>query len=208
MGAAHKVAIITGGSQGIGEALVRAFRDRNFCVVANSRSIRPSSDPDILAVAGDITDPNTAERIVSLALERFGRVDTLVNNAGIFIAKPFTEYTDEDYANLLGINLDGFFHVTRRAEGDSEAGLREVGMVFQSFNLFPHLTVLENCTLAPMLVRGVARAEAEAQARAYLERVRIPDQAGKFPGQLWGGQQQRVAIARALCMKPKIMLFR
>ncbi|WP_104825474.1 amino acid ABC transporter ATP-binding protein [Rhizobium sp. NXC24] len=84
---------------------------------------------------------------------------------------------------------------------------REVGMVFQSFNLFPHLTVLENCTLAPMLVRRVARAEAEAQARAYLERVRIPDQAHKFPGQLSGGQQQRVAIARALCMKPKIMLF-
>ncbi|MCP3461012.1 amino acid ABC transporter ATP-binding protein [Bradyrhizobium sp. CCGUVB23] len=84
---------------------------------------------------------------------------------------------------------------------------REVGMVFQSFNLFPHLTVLENCTLAPMLVRGIARAEADAQARAYLERVRIPDQANKFPGQLSGGQQQRVAIARALCMKPKIMLF-
>ncbi|MBR0859151.1 amino acid ABC transporter ATP-binding protein [Bradyrhizobium liaoningense] len=84
---------------------------------------------------------------------------------------------------------------------------REVGMVFQSFNLFPHLTVLENCTLAPMLVRGIARADAEAQARAYLARVRIPDQAHKFPGQLSGGQQQRVAIARALCMKPKIMLF-
>ncbi|MCP3463178.1 amino acid ABC transporter ATP-binding protein [Bradyrhizobium sp. CCGUVB23] len=84
---------------------------------------------------------------------------------------------------------------------------REVGMVFQSFNLFPHLTVLENCTLAPMLVRGIARVDADAQARAYLERVRIPDQANKFPGQLSGGQQQRVAIARALCMKPKIMLF-
>lgn len=88
-----------------------------------------------------------------------------------------------------------------------EAIRREVGMVFQSFNLFPHLTVLENCTLAPMLVRRVARAEAEAQARMYLERVRIPDQANKYPGQLSGGQQQRVAIARALCMKPKIMLF-
>lgn len=83
----------------------------------------------------------------------------------------------------------------------------EVGMVFQSFNLFPHLTVLENCTIAPMLVRRVPRAEAEAQARSYLERVRIPDQAHKYPGQLSGGQQQRVAIARALCMKPKIMLF-
>ncbi|MBR0690102.1 SDR family oxidoreductase [Bradyrhizobium manausense] len=111
----RKVAIVTGASQGIGEALVRAYRDRNFCVVANSRSIRQPSDPDILAVAGDIADPNTAERIVSQAMHRFGRIDTLVNNAGIFVAKPFTEYTDEDYANLLGINLDGFFHITRRA---------------------------------------------------------------------------------------------
>jgi NAD(P)-dependent dehydrogenase (short-subunit alcohol dehydrogenase family) len=115
MSAEQKVAIITGASRGIGEALVRAYRDSDFRVVANSRSIRPSSDPDILAVAGDIADPKTAERIVSQALERFGRVDTLVNNAGIFIAKPFTDYTDEDYANMLGINLHGFFHITRRA---------------------------------------------------------------------------------------------
>ncbi|PPQ27412.1 amino acid ABC transporter ATP-binding protein [Rhodopila globiformis] len=84
---------------------------------------------------------------------------------------------------------------------------REVGMVFQSFNLFPHLTILENCTLAPMRVRKMPRREAEALAMGYLERVRIPEQAGKYPGQLSGGQQQRVAIARALCMKPRIMLF-
>ncbi|MFV0472787.1 MAG: amino acid ABC transporter ATP-binding protein [Pikeienuella sp.] len=84
---------------------------------------------------------------------------------------------------------------------------REVGMVFQHFNLFPHMTVLENCTLAPMLVRKTSRAEAEATAMGFLEKVRIPDQAGKFPGQLSGGQQQRVAIARALCMQPEILLF-
>jgi general L-amino acid transport system ATP-binding protein len=84
---------------------------------------------------------------------------------------------------------------------------REVGMVFQSFNLFPHLTILENCTLAPIWVRRMPKAEAEALAMEYLTRVRIPEQAKKYPGQLSGGQQQRVAIARALCMKPKIMLF-
>lgn len=84
---------------------------------------------------------------------------------------------------------------------------REVGMVFQSFNLFPHMTVLQNCTLAPMRVRGTSRADAERLARKYLERVRILDQAEKYPAQLSGGQQQRVAIARALCMEPKVMLF-
>jgi general L-amino acid transport system ATP-binding protein len=84
---------------------------------------------------------------------------------------------------------------------------REVGMVFQHFNLFPHLTVLENCTLAPIRVRKIARKDAEATAMKYLERVKIPEQAGKYPGQLSGGQQQRVAIARSLCMNPRIMLF-
>ena len=84
---------------------------------------------------------------------------------------------------------------------------REVGMVFQQFNLFPHMTVLENCTLAPMLVRKTSRADAEAAAMRYLEKVRIPDQAQKYPGQLSGVQQQRVAIARALCMQPEILLF-
>ncbi|PRY83084.1 amino acid ABC transporter ATP-binding protein [Donghicola tyrosinivorans] len=84
---------------------------------------------------------------------------------------------------------------------------REAGMVFQNFNLFPHMTVLDNCTLSPMLSRKIDRAEAEATAMRYLERVKIPDQARKFPGELSGGQQQRVAIARALCMAPEIMLF-
>ena len=88
-----------------------------------------------------------------------------------------------------------------------EAIRREVGMVFQHFNLFPHLSVLQNCTLAPMWVRKMPKRQAEEIAMHYLERVRIPEQANKFPGQLSGGQQQRVAIARALCMKPKIMLF-
>ncbi|MFA9201103.1 MAG: amino acid ABC transporter ATP-binding protein [Cypionkella sp.] len=96
--------------------------------------------------------------------------------------------------------------VTREAR-ELEAIRRDVGMVFQSFNLFPHLTILENCTLAPLWVLKMSRADAEARAMEYLERVKIPEQAHKYPGQLSGGQQQRVAIARSLCMNPQIMLF-
>src|SRR6202008_2775822 len=100
MSSHQKVVVITGASQGIGADLVKAYRDRNYRVVANSRSIKPSSDPDVLAVAGDIPDPATAQKIVSQAVERFGRIDSLVNNAGIFIAKPFTDYSAEDYASI------------------------------------------------------------------------------------------------------------
>jgi NAD(P)-dependent dehydrogenase (short-subunit alcohol dehydrogenase family) len=113
MGKEQKVAIITGASQGFGAGLVKAYRDRNYRVVANSRSIKTSSDPDILAVAGDVSDPATAKQIVAQALERFGRIDTLVNNAGIFIAKPFTDYSEEDYASILAINLGSFFRLTK-----------------------------------------------------------------------------------------------
>ncbi|CUH77232.1 Glutamine transport ATP-binding protein GlnQ [Tritonibacter multivorans] len=110
----------------------------------------------------------------------------------------------EDYQagsiNVLGTELDDNLD-------NIDEIRRETGMVFQHFNLFPHMTILENCTLAPMLVRKQSLAEAEAVAMEYLTKVRIPEQADKYPGQLSGGQQQRVAIARALCMKPKIMLF-
>ncbi|HEY2623318.1 MAG TPA: SDR family oxidoreductase [Dyella sp.] len=116
----QKVAVITGASQGIGAGLVKAFRDRNYRVVANSRSIKPSSDPDVIAVAGDIGDRAVAERIVKEALSRFGRIDTLVNNAGIFVAKPFTAYTAEDYADVLSVNVNGFFHITQLALAEME----------------------------------------------------------------------------------------
>src|SRR5882757_1530209 len=115
MGTEQKVAVITGASQGIGAALVKAYRDRNYRVVATARTIKPSNDDDVLAVPGDIADPNTAERVISQGVARFGRIDTLVNNAGIFIAKPFTQYTEADYAAILGVNLTGFFHITQRA---------------------------------------------------------------------------------------------
>jgi NAD(P)-dependent dehydrogenase (short-subunit alcohol dehydrogenase family) len=115
MGTEQKVAVITGASQGIGAALVAAFRERNYRVVATARSVKETSDRDVLAVPGDIADPRTAERVIAEGLSRFGRIDTLVNNAGIFIAKPFTDYTAEDYAAFLGVNVNGFFHISQRA---------------------------------------------------------------------------------------------
>jgi NAD(P)-dependent dehydrogenase (short-subunit alcohol dehydrogenase family) len=110
-----KVAIITGASQGIGAGLVRGFRDRNYSVVATSRSIKPVSDPAIATVAGDISSPALGERVVGEAVKRFGRVDSLVNNAGIFIGKPFEDYTEADFAKAIATNLRGFFHVTQAA---------------------------------------------------------------------------------------------
>ena len=109
-----KVAIVTGASQGMGEGIVAGFRARGYGVVATSRSIQPSADPDLVTIAGDVGDPNTGKRLVAAALNSFGRIDTLVNNAGIFIGKPFTEYTEEDYRLKLRTNLDGFFFTTQQ----------------------------------------------------------------------------------------------
>ena len=120
MTADQKVAIITGASQGMGGALVDAYRGLNYAVVANSRSIAPTDDPGVATVAGDIAEPATADRIVTTAVERFGRVDTLINNAGVFIAKPFTTYTAEDYATITGVNLAGFFNITQLAIAEME----------------------------------------------------------------------------------------
>jgi NAD(P)-dependent dehydrogenase (short-subunit alcohol dehydrogenase family) len=110
-----KVAVITGGSQGIGAGLVAGYRGQGWAVVANARTISPSEDPDLVTVAGDIGEPGTADQIIDAALGRFGRIDTLVNNAGVYISKPFTEYTAEDYALIIRVNLTGFFWLTQRA---------------------------------------------------------------------------------------------
>jgi NAD(P)-dependent dehydrogenase (short-subunit alcohol dehydrogenase family) len=111
----QKVAVITGASQGIGAALVVAYRKLGYAVVENSRSITTSEDSAILTVAGDIADPAVGARVIEQALATFGRVDTLINNAGVFVAKPFTDYTDADYDLVTGVNLRGFFEVTKRA---------------------------------------------------------------------------------------------
>jgi NAD(P)-dependent dehydrogenase (short-subunit alcohol dehydrogenase family) len=107
-----KVAIITGASQGIGAGLVKGFLDRGYRVVANSRTIKPSGAQNVLTIEGDVADPRTADRIVGAAVERFGRVDTLVNNAGVFISKPFVDYTETDFLTLVSVNLTGFFHIS------------------------------------------------------------------------------------------------
>ncbi len=111
----RRVAVITGGSQGIGAGLVSGYRDRGWDVVASARVIEPSQDPGLLAIDGDIASAATADRIIDGALDRFGRIDTLVNNAGVFISKPFTDYTAGDYALVTAVNLGGFFWLTQRA---------------------------------------------------------------------------------------------
>ncbi|MEW1776617.1 SDR family oxidoreductase [Streptomyces sp. NPDC086777] len=109
----RKVAVVTGASQGIGAGLVAAYREIGYNVVATSRNISPSGDPGTLTVQGDIGDPATGRRVVDAGVERFGRIDTLVNNAGIFVGKPFTEFTKDDFTWLLAVNLHGFFHITQ-----------------------------------------------------------------------------------------------
>ncbi|MET8286239.1 SDR family NAD(P)-dependent oxidoreductase [Streptomyces sp. NPDC048448] len=111
----QKVAVVTGASQGLGAGIADAYRKLGYAVVATSRTIAPSHDAGILTVQGDIADPATAERVIAAGIERFGRIDTLVNNAGVFVAKPFTDYTADDYATVIGINLTGFFRLTQLA---------------------------------------------------------------------------------------------
>jgi len=115
MSTSQRVVVVTGASQGIGAAIVQAFRKLDHVVVATSRSIEPSDDANVLTVAGDIGDPATAQRVISEGLARFGRIDTLVNNAGIYVGKPFTEHTLDDYAAVVNANMTGFFYITQLA---------------------------------------------------------------------------------------------
>jgi len=110
----RRVAIVTGASQGIGAGVAGAFRQAGYAVVATSRSIRSAAEPDLLTVQGDIAEAETARRVVDQALDRFGRIDSLINNAGIYIGKPYTDYTPGDYAAITAVNLAGFFHITQR----------------------------------------------------------------------------------------------
>ncbi len=113
----QKVAIITGASQGIGAGIVAGYRKRGWAVVATSRTIEPAEDPEVLSVDADLSDPEAGDRIVTAALHRFGRIDTLINDAGVYLSKPFTDYTAYDYATVVGVNLTGFFWLTQRVIG-------------------------------------------------------------------------------------------
>jgi NAD(P)-dependent dehydrogenase (short-subunit alcohol dehydrogenase family) len=120
MSKSRKVVVVTGASQGIGAEVVKAFRALDYRIVATSRSIKPSDDENILSIAGDIGDPATARRVISEGVARFGRIDTLVNNAGIYIGKPFTEHTAQDYAAVMNVNMAGFYHITQLAIAEME----------------------------------------------------------------------------------------
>jgi NAD(P)-dependent dehydrogenase (short-subunit alcohol dehydrogenase family) len=151
----QKVAIITGGSRGIGAGLADAYRLRGWAVVVNAHRIEPSKDPAILTVPGDISEQATADLIISQALDRFGRVDTLVNNAGVFVSKPFTDYTAEDYALVTGVNLAGFFWLTQRAIGQM---LKQDGghVVNMSASIAAHADSVEPTALAALTKGGLA----------------------------------------------------
>jgi NAD(P)-dependent dehydrogenase (short-subunit alcohol dehydrogenase family) len=157
MSSERKVAVITGASRGMGAALVEAYRGRDYGVIATARSIKPINDDRILAVPGDIADRKTAERVVSEGLAKFGRIDTLINNAGVFVAKPFTRYTEAEYAAMLGVNLTGFFHITQLAIAEMEK--RHSGHVVQiTTSLIEHANSNVPSVLASLTKGGLSAA--------------------------------------------------
>ncbi len=168
MSVERKVAVITGASRGIGAALVKAYRERDYRVVPIARSIQPSADPDIAAVVGDIADWETAERAIAQAVERFGRVDTLVNNAGIFIVKPFTQYTAVDYAAMLGVNLAGFFRITQLAVAEMEK--RGSGHIVQITTTLAEHALSEVPAMLASLTKGGLDAATRSLAIEYAKR--------------------------------------
>ena len=169
MAGKQKVVIITGASQGIGAALVPAYRKLGYAVVANSRSIEPSQDPEVLAVPGDVAVPGVGARIVAEALARFGRIDSLVNNAGVFVAKPFTDYTDGDYDAVTGVNLRGFFEVTRAAVAAMLDGGEGGHIVNVSTSLVDHALAQVPSALAS-LTKGGLTAVTKSLAIEYADR--------------------------------------
>jgi NAD(P)-dependent dehydrogenase (short-subunit alcohol dehydrogenase family) len=149
-----RVAVITGASQGIGAGLVDGYRDHGWSVVANARHMEASQDPEVIVVDGDISEPATADRIIDRGLERFGHIDTLINNAGVFFSKPFTDYTAEDYDTYVGVNLTGFFCLTQRAIKEMlKAGTGHVVNI--SASIVDHAHSSEPSALASLTKGGI-----------------------------------------------------
>ena len=169
MSTSQRVAVITGASQGIGEGLVTAYRKLGYAVVANSRTISESDDPMVVMVAGDIGQPGVGQRVVDAAIERFGRIDTVINNAGIFISKPFTEYSDEEYDAITGVNLRGFFEVSRAAVAAILSGDGGGHIVTISTSLVDHANSTVPSALAS-LTKGGLNAATKALAVEYADR--------------------------------------
>lgn len=168
MNTENKVAVITGASKGIGAALVSAYRRAGYRVVAIARSVKPTSDPNVLAVPGDIADRRTSERAITEGLEHFGRIDTLVNNAGIFIAKPFTEYSLDDYNAVLAVNTFGFFHITQLAISAMES--RNGGHVVQITTTLADQASSKVPAVLASLTKGGLNAATKALAIEYAGR--------------------------------------
>jgi NAD(P)-dependent dehydrogenase (short-subunit alcohol dehydrogenase family) len=164
-----RVVIITGASQGIGAGLVAGYRKLGYAVVANSRSIGDTDDPMVLSVPGDVAQPGVGKRIVDAAVERFGRVDTVVNNAGVFIAKPFTDYTDDDYDAVTGVNLRGFFEISRAAVAQMLRQDTGGHLVTISTTLVEHANSAVPSALAS-LTKGGLNAASRALAIEYATR--------------------------------------
>ncbi|MFJ4923592.1 SDR family NAD(P)-dependent oxidoreductase [Streptomyces sp. NPDC088725] len=171
---AQKVAIITGADGGIGSAVVTAYRDLGYAVVATSRSMPDSADPQVLTVSDDLVDPGVGERIVGAAMERFGRVDTLVNSAGVYIGKPFTECTDQDFDLIAGVNLRGFFNVSRSAVGamlSRDGGGGHVVNISTSLVDQPNARV--PCALASLTKGGLNAATRELATEYASDGIRV-----------------------------------
>ncbi|MGO4398035.1 SDR family NAD(P)-dependent oxidoreductase [Achromobacter sp. PAB15] len=168
----QKVAIVTGASQGLGEGIARAFLDRGYRVVGTSRSIQPSDDPNYLTIAGDIGDLATGKAVVEQALARFGRVDTLVNNAGIFIANAFTAYTEQQYRDMLSTNLAGFFYTTQHAV---DAMLKQGGghIVQITTTLVDHANSNVPSVLASLTKGGLAAATRSLAIEYATRNIRV-----------------------------------
>jgi NAD(P)-dependent dehydrogenase (short-subunit alcohol dehydrogenase family) len=168
MNKSQKVVVVTGASQGIGAEVVKAFRKRDCRIVATSRPIKLSDEKNILSIAGDIGDATTAQRVISEGVARFGRIDTLVNNAGIYIGKPFTEHTTEDYVAVMNVNMAGFYHITQLAIAEME--MHSSGHVVSVTTIIDHAAISRIYSVLAAPTKGGINAATKSLAIEYAKK--------------------------------------